>query len=83
MRVPVRKGEFLLKCTFSVLFWKTVMISTLLSFFQRDFNFFSVLALLLCTCSSGNIGPAKIFEQGNIAVSICDVRGYQHTVTHE
>ena len=42
MRVPVRKGEFLLKCTFSVLFWKTVMISTLLNlvFFNRILIFF-------------------------------------------
>ena len=85
MRVLVRKGEFLLKCTFSVLFWKTVMISTLLNlvFFSRILTFFSVLALLLCTCSPGNIGPAKIFEQGNIAILICDIRGYQGTVTHE
>ena len=61
------------------------MISTLLNlvFFNGILIFFSVLALLLCTCSSGNIGPAKIFEQGNIAVSVCDVRGYQHTVTHK
>ena len=51
------------------------MISTLLNlvFFNRIF--FSVLTLLLCTCSSGNIGPGKIFEQGNIAILICDVRG--------
>ena len=42
MRVPVRKGEFLLKCTFSVLLWKTVMISTLLNlvFFNRILIFF-------------------------------------------
>ena len=42
MSVPVRKGEFLLKCTFSVLFWKTVMISTLLNlvFFNGILIFF-------------------------------------------
>ena len=55
--------------------WKKVMI--ILFFFSTEFKFYSVLALLLCTCCPGNIGPAKIFEYGNIAIIIliCDVRG--------
>ena len=44
-------------------------------FFSTEFKFCSVLALLLCTCCLGNIGPAKIFERGNIAILICEVRG--------
>ena len=49
----------------------------ILLFFSTEFKFYSVLALLSCTCCPGNIGPAKIFEHGNIAIIIliCDVRG--------
>ena len=43
-------------------------------FFSTEFKSYSVLALLLCTCCLGNIGPAKIFEHDNIAILICDVR---------